>query len=151
MTKVTWDFIERLGVPSTAVRGIFLQLAEIIGAEGSGEVGLAAAAYRALIVEFEEMYTPKSPLQQQRDYLRNHKELEALLGTELPTIPGEAFQLEPVPETPAQLAESLGRHDGGRSVRRVLRDRFQHRPGKRWAPLSTEQINYVRAHLAKLI
>lgn len=92
MIKVTWDFFERLGIPDTRMRSVMLTLAEIIAAPGSGQIALAAVAYRALLAEYEEMYAPKSPLQQQLEYIRVHKELEALLGTTLPTMDGEGVR-----------------------------------------------------------
>jgi len=88
--------------------------------------------------------------QQQLEYVRINKDLEALLGTRLPEISGDTFKLEVTPRTAEELSTSLGRHDQGRSVRRVLRARYQVPANGTWTPLTDEQVNYVRAHLTPL-
>lgn len=58
----------------------------------------------------------------------------------------EDFDLPPT--TPAELAVQLGHTDQGRAVRHVLRRGFpEHEKHSRWEPLTTAQVNYVRAHL----
>ena len=149
MVRATWQFVEALGIPDTPVRRVLFDLANIIAAPGGEDVGLASAAYRVLTKEFEEQYTPKSPLRQQLEYIQQSKELFDLTGVALREVPGDRFELDEVPETPSELGAQLGYDDDGRAVRRVLRRKYRDRvPHTSWSALTQEQINYVRAHLA---
>ncbi|MBD8611161.1 hypothetical protein IFT77_11745 [Frigoribacterium sp. CFBP 13729] len=149
MTRATWQFVEALGIADTPVRRVLFELANIIAAPGGDEIGLASAGYRILTKEFEEQYTPKSPLRQQLEYIQQSKELFELTGVALREVPGDRFELDEVPETPSELGAQPGYDDDGRAVRRVLRRKYTDRvPHASWSALTQEQINYVRAHLA---
>lgn len=69
MTRATWQFVEALGIPDTPVRRVLFDLANIIAASGGEDIALASAGYTALMKEFEEQYTPKSPLRQQLEHI----------------------------------------------------------------------------------
>lgn len=52
--------------------------------------------------------------------------------------------------TVAQLSDELGRDDGGKAVRRILRAGFpDHAHGRSWDPLSAAQVTHVRSRLAR--
>jgi hypothetical protein len=148
MIRATWQFVEALGIPDTPVRRVLFDLADIIAGPGIEEVALASAGYRILMKEFEEQYTPKSPLRQQLEYIQQSNDLFELTGVTLREVTGDRFELAEVPETPAELGAQLGYDDDGRAVRRVLRRKYTDRvPHTSWSVLTQEQINYVRAHL----
>jgi hypothetical protein len=150
MAAAAWATVEALGMPDTSVRRVYFDLADIIGGGEPTEMAMASAAFLALSREMREVYTRKSPLQQQLEHIRVRKELAEMLGERVRELPGEAFTLEPLPTTPAALGEELGYRDGGRAVRRVLRARHpEHDKGTMWSPLSEAQVNYVRAHLPR--
>ncbi|PWB97050.1 hypothetical protein DF220_03770 [Salinibacterium hongtaonis] len=142
--------MERLGIPDSPTRRVLFDLAGILDdREGGAQVALATAAWVALTKEFEEQFTPKSPLRVQAEYLRNQRELKSL-GIETPDLRGEDLQFDVLPTTPVEFAQQLGYADGGRAVRKVLRLGFpDHDRHSGWAPLTPEQVNYVRAHLAR--
>jgi hypothetical protein len=148
MISATWAFVEWFGIPDSPVRRVLFELAAIVAIPDTEELAVASAGYLALTKEFTAQYTPKSPLQQQLESARAHRELSELLGVTLPEPRGDSFTLENRPETPAELGEQLGYEDDGRAVRHVLRAKFVDHPRHTtWSPLTREQINYVRAHL----
>lgn len=151
MTAATWTFVEALGIPDSAMRRVLFDLAAFVEASPEGDqYALATSAYLALTKEFQEQFTPKSPLRQQAEYLKMQRELEELMGVRPPDIPGEEFELRPTPETTVQLAAELNYQDEGRAVRQVLRKGFPDHPKNApWEPLTEKQVNYVRAHLSK--
>ncbi|MFL0361309.1 hypothetical protein [Curtobacterium flaccumfaciens] len=143
----TWSLVERVGMPNTPVRRTLFDLAKIIETGSSDELLLASAAYRALATSIEDVYRRRSPLEQQLEYIKASRELQEATGIRSPDVSGDRFELAPLPESPAALAAELGYHDGGRAVRRVLREKFGLTPGGRWHELTERQVNYVRAHL----
>lgn len=150
LTAAAWTTVEALGVPDTPMRRVYFDVARILATSEATELAMASAAFLALNNEMIELYTRKSPLQQQLEYVRVRKELAETLGTTVRELPGEAFELDPLPATPAELGKELGYDDDGKSVRRILRVRHpEHVRGSRWPALSEEQVNYVRAHLPR--
>lgn len=147
MTAATWRSVEAMGMPDSPIRRVLFDLAEIIQTGTGNEVGLASIAYLPLMQELQQLYQRKTPLQEQLEHIRASKELFETIGVRLPEVRGDRFVLNPVPETPAALAAELGYADGGKAVRRVLRQRFAHEKGTPWPTLDEQQVNYVRAHL----
>lgn len=147
MTAATWHTVEAMGMPDSPIRRVLFDLAKIIATGTGNEVGLATIAYIPLMKELQELYQRKTPLQEQLEHIRASKELFDAIGVRLPEVSGDRFVLDPLPETPAALAAELGYADGGKAVRRVLRQRFAHEKGAQWPALDEQQVNYVRAHL----
>jgi len=148
--RLTWDHVERLGIPPSPVRDAFFALAGYLDSHPKGGLlALASGAYRSLEKELAEFYRPRSPLELQVETLRAERELAAMLNTEFSPVKFAATDFEPTPQTPTDLGESLGYNDRGRAVRRLLRRGFpEHEKGALWSPLTPSQINYVKAHLA---
>ncbi len=150
LVAAAWATVEALGVSDSPMRRVYFELARILATSEGTELAMASAAFLALGREMRDLYTRKSPLQQQLEYIRVRKELADTLGTTVRELPGEAFELDPLPVTPLDLGRELGYEDGGRAVRRVLRARHpEHLRGSRWPALTGEQVNYVRAHLPR--
>jgi hypothetical protein len=147
MVAAVWITVESLGVPDTPMRRVLFQLARLVGLSHGDELALASATLRALLKEMQEVYNPKTPLEQQLEYIRLQKELQETTGVTLPDVAGDSFELPRMPETPAELADELGYQDSGRAVRRTLREKYPHAVGSAWGTLTEAQVKYVRAHL----
>lgn len=149
MVKATWTFVESLGIPDSPMRKVLFDLATFMDDnQGSEDWTLASVAYTAMGKEFQELFVPKSPLQQQLDHLKVARELEEMIGVRIPEIPGEQFELRSIPETVDELSEELGLHDGGKAVREILRHAISEQVNAAdLASISETQANYVRAHL----
>jgi hypothetical protein len=148
MIAATWSTVEALGVPDTPMRRVLFDLARLVITSNGPELRMAMAAFHALSKEMQEAYQRKTPLQQQLEHIRTRKELAAATGLSVTEVRGDRFVLDPLPETPVDLSVELGYEDGGRAVRRLLREKYPHEAGASWTPLSEAQVNYVRAHLA---
>lgn len=151
LVAATWTSVEALGVPDSPVRRMLFQLADMSSHEDADEeTALAAAAFQAVFKVLREYYEYKSPLEIQAEAKRNIRELRDVLGVEIDDIQFSSDDFELPPETPGELARQLGYSDGGRAVRRILRRGFsEHPPNTRWEPLTTRQVNYVKAHLPR--
>lgn len=151
MVAATWKSVEASGIPDSPVRRMLFELAERIGSHATNgdDLALMSAAYRALMDVLHERARDdsKTPLQIQVDVQRDLREIRAM-GVDVPDVSFTDEDFDLPPSKPGELAAQLGYADEGRVVRRLLRRGFpDHERYSRWEPLSTAQVNYVRAHL----
>ena len=149
MRAATWESVEAMGIPPSRVRHVLFQLVAIMDNDPTGdELALASGAFRGMMNAFEEHYKPRTALEIQLETLRLSRELGEM-GITPPDVHFSHADFELPPETPRELAAQLGYRDGGRAVRAVLRRGFRDHPKHaRWDPLTEQQVNYVRAHIA---
>ena len=91
------------------------------------------------------------------EVLRAHEIWNRVASRSSGTVTRESALLEPITNvggfdavTVAQLTLELDRTDGGKAVRRVLREGFPDHPrGSSWDPLSAAQVAHVRSRLAR--
>lgn len=149
LVTLTWQMIEGLGVPDSPLRRLYLRSAELVDETTSDQLALATMIHRGIAQAFASHYQPRTPLQLQAEAVRNTRELRERFGIDVPDIEFSDSDFELPPESPVELARQLGYNDGGRAVRRVLRRGFPTHPkGSRWEPLTTGEVNYVKAHLS---
>jgi len=153
MIEATWTSVECLGIPDSPMRTVLFELARFMDDNRDGdEWVLASAGYMAMWKEFQEQFTPKSPLQSQVDHLKVVRELEEMTGIRIPEIPGDQFALRLTPETVDDLAIELGYASDIAMVRNLLSQRFpEHANNSQLHFVSKKQVNYVRAHLVQRV
>lgn len=91
------------------------------------------------------------------EVLRAHEIWNRVASRSSGTVTRESALLKPITNvggfdtvTVAQLTLELDRTDGGKAVRRVLREGFPDHPrGSSWDPLSAAQVAHVRGRLAR--
>lgn len=88
LVDATTADLDELQVPEGRMRSLLLELAALIDDQGGDafEVLVARAGCVGMLNMIGDLYKVRSPLEEQRDYLRTRRELKELLGVDLPAI-----------------------------------------------------------------